>query len=204
MITAKVSLIQINAFPLYCSLTKLGSNMRIISGKLKGRRFHPPADKWPTRPTTDFAKEGLFNILQNRIDFEETKMLDLFGGTGSHSYEFLSRGCRDVTYVDQFYGCVKFVKKTADELAIADSLRVQKMDVFKFIAYTKETYDYIFAGPPYPLPQLATIPDLIFEHQLLNENGFFVVEHDQQNDFSEHTRFTELRKYAKTLFSFFE
>lgn len=85
--------------------------MRIIGGKFKGRKFYPPADNWPTRPTTDFAKEGLFNILNNRLDFQATVMLDLFGGTGNHSYEFISRGCEDVTYVDKFGGCVFFVKK---------------------------------------------------------------------------------------------
>ena len=85
--------------------------MRIIGGEFKGRKFIPPAKNWPTRPTTDFAKEGLFNILQNRLDFSETKFLDLFGGTGNHSYEFISRGCTDVTYVDKFPGCVAFVKK---------------------------------------------------------------------------------------------
>lgn len=178
--------------------------MRIISGTLKGRRFHPPADKWPTRPTTDFAKEGLFNILQNRIDFTSTKMLDLFGGTGSHSYEFISRGCTDVTYVDQFYGCVKFVKKTAEELAIEDNMRIQKMDVFKFMEYSKEQFDYIFVGPPYPLPDMMTIPDLIIKHKLLNTDGFFVIEHDQQHDFEDHPRFVEVRRYSKTYFSFFQ
>lgn len=178
--------------------------MRIISGKFKGRRFHPPADNWPTRPTTDFAKEGLFNILNNRIDFEATKMLDLFGGTGSHSYEFISRGCTDVTYVDKFVGCVKFVQKTAEELQIKDSIHVLRWDVFRFMESTKEKFDYIFAGPPYPLPNLDTIPDLIFQHQLLAEEGLFVLEHNPEHDFSSHEHFKELRNYGKTMFSFFE
>jgi 16S rRNA (guanine(966)-N(2))-methyltransferase RsmD len=177
--------------------------MRIISGTLKGRRFHPPADKWPTRPTTDFAKEGLFNVLTNRIDFEETKMLDLFGGTGSHSYEFVSRGCRDVTYVDQFYGCVKFVKQMLEEWEMSDYVRIVKMDVFKFMKQTGEQYDYIFAGPPYPLPTLDTIPDRLFEQNLLKEAGLFVLEHNPNHDFSQHERFEEIRKYGKTYFSFF-
>lgn len=177
--------------------------MRIIGGKFRGRKFYPPADKWPTRPTTDFAKEGLFNILTNRIDFEETKMLDLFGGTGSHSYEFISRACTSVTYVDKFMGCVKFVKRTAQELDIEDAIKILKMDVFKFIRSASEQYNYIFAGPPYPLPTLDTIPDEIFEHQLLAPNGIFVLEHNPNHDFSNHPNFTELRKYGKTLFSFF-
>ncbi|MEM0992169.1 MAG: RsmD family RNA methyltransferase [Bacteroidota bacterium] len=177
--------------------------MRIISGKFRGRRFYPPADKWPTRPTTDFAKEGLFNILQNRIDFESTKMLDLFGGTGSHSYEFISRACSDVTYVDKFPGCIRFVKKTAKELAIEDAIRVVRMDVFKFMDYTSEQFDYIFAGPPYPLPNLDSIPDEIFKHQLLKAEGLFVLEHNPNHNFEQHTHFQEVRNYGKTMFSFF-
>src|SRR5210317_2001209 len=107
--------------------------MRIISGKFKGRHFYPPADKWPTRPTTDFAKEGLFNILQNHLDFAELKVLDLFGGTGNHSYEFISRGCMDVTYVDKFGACVKFVYQTVKKLDIEDCIKIVRYDVFKFI-----------------------------------------------------------------------
>lgn len=177
--------------------------MRIIGGTFKGRRFNPPADKWPTRPTTDFAKEGLFNILTNYLDFSETKMLDLFGGTGSHSYEFISRGCQDVTYVDNFAGCVAFVKRTAAELDITNSLRIVRMDVFKFIERAEEKYDYIFAGPPYPLPTLNTIPDQIFQHQLLREGGWLVLEHNPHHNFEQHPRFWQVRNYGTTLFSFF-
>lgn len=137
--------------------------MRIIGGKFKGRRFNPPADKWPTRPTTDFAKEALFNILNNLLDFESVRFLDLFGGTGSHSYEFISRGCTDVTYVDKFPGCVQFVQKTARELGIQEQLRILHIDVFRFIESASGQWDYIFAGPPYALPTIDTIPDLIFE-----------------------------------------
>ena len=118
--------------------------MRIISGEFKGRRFIPPAKHWPTRPTTDVAKEGLFNILQNRIDFEDTKMLDLFGGTGSHCYEFISRGCEDATYVDQFFPAVQFVQKIALELKIEDRIKIVKSDVFKFIEASNYQYTYIF------------------------------------------------------------
>lgn len=177
--------------------------MRIIAGKFRGRRFHPPANKWPTRPTTDFAKEGLFNILQNRIDFEETKFLDLFGGTGNHSYEFISRGCQDVTYVDKFGPCVSFVKKTAEALEISDAIRVVKSDVFKFIKFTQEKYDYIFAGPPYPLPTLDTIPDKVFEAELLAPDGLMVLEHNPNHDFTQHPNYVESRNYGTTIFSFF-
>lgn len=177
--------------------------MRIIGGKFKGRKFHPPAKNWPTRPTTDFAKEGLFNILMNRYDFSELKVLDLFGGTGNHSYEFISRGCEDVTYVDKFGGCVAFVKKTAALLEIEDHINIVRSDVFKFMERTPEKYDYIFAGPPYPLPTLDTIPDWIFAKELLAADGIFVMEHNPNHDFKKHPHYVEERHYGKTIFSFF-
>ena len=178
--------------------------MRIISGKLKGRRFNPPADKWPTRPTTDFAKEALFNILNNLLDFEEVKMLDLFGGTGSHCYEFISRGCTDATYVDKFPGCVQFVRKTAQKLQIEPSLKIFQMDVFRFVESTREQYDYIFAGPPYSLPTIDIIPDLIFERELLLPEGLFVLEHNPQHEFLNHPHLVDVRNYGQTYFSFFK
>jgi 16S rRNA (guanine966-N2)-methyltransferase len=178
--------------------------MRIISGKFKGRRFNPPADDWPTRPTTDFAKEGLFNILNNNIDFEATKVLDLFGGTGNHSYEFISRGCTDVTYVDKFNGCVNFVRKMSKELKVESELKIMQMDVFKFIEFSKDKYDYIFAGPPYGMPALETIPDKVFANQLLAPEGWFVLEHNPNHNFEKHPNFFDLRTYGKTFFSFFE
>ncbi len=177
--------------------------MRIIGGKFKGRRFTPPAKNWPTRPTTDFAKEGLFNILTNFLDFEQIVVLDLFGGTGNHSYEFISRGCRDVTYVDKFPGCISFVKKTAKMLDIEASLTILKMDVFIYIDSAQRTYDYIFAGPPYALPTIDEIPDLIFEKNLLAEDGLFVMEHNPQHQYDNHPRFTQQRNYGKTIFTFF-
>lgn len=177
--------------------------MRIIGGKFKGRRFTPPAKNWPTRPTTDIAKEGLFNILMNEFTFSDLKVLDLFGGTGNHSYEFISRGCEDVTYVDKFYGCVAFVKKTAQLLAIEPYLKIIKGDVFKFIAMTNEQYNYIFAGPPYPLPNLDTIPDHIFKENLLADGGWFVMEHNPNHDFKNHPNYLKERHYGKTIFSIF-
>lgn len=178
--------------------------MRIISGKFKGRRLNPPAKNWPTRPTTDFAKEGLFNILQNHLDFEEMKVLDLFGGTGNHCFEFISRGCRDVTYVDKFGGCIKFVKKTAEQLDIQPFMKIVQSDVFKFMERTPEKFDYIFAGPPYPLPTLDTIPGKIFEHDLLTPGGWFILEHNPNHDFKDDPHFFQVRNYGTTLFSFFE
>lgn len=178
--------------------------MRIIGGKFKGRRFNPPADHWPTRPTTDYAKEALFNILNNRLDFEDAKVLDLFGGTGSHSYEFISRGCLDVTYVDKFPAAVQFVRKTAQQLDISAHLKIFQMDVFRFIEHAQDQYDYIFAGPPYALATIDTIPDLIFEKQLLRPEGIFVLEHNPHHDFLNHPHLVDVRNYGKTIFSFFE
>ena len=177
--------------------------MRIIGGTFKGRRFNPPAKNWPTRPTTDFAKEGLFNILSNHFDFAELRVLDLFGGTGSHSYEFISRGCRDVTYVDKFPGCVAFVKRTARELDIEDRIKIVRSDVFRFIRSSPPPFDYIFAGPPYPLPNIPEIPDLIFEHQLVKEGGWLVLEHNPDHDFQNHPHFDRVRNYGTTIFSVF-
>ena len=177
--------------------------MRIISGKFKGRKFIPPAKNWPTRPTTDFAKEGLFNIINNNFDYEEVVMLDLFGGTGNHSYEFISRGCEDVTYVDKFGGCVEFVKKTAALLKIEPFLKIYKSDVFKFIKSTTIQYDYIFAGPPYPLPTLDTIPDVVFENDILKPEGWLVLEHNPNHDFKDHPKYQMERHYGKTIFSIF-
>lgn len=178
--------------------------MRIISGEFKGRRFTPPAKHWPTRPTTDVAKEGLFNILQNKIDFEEAKMLDLFGGTGSHCYEFISRGCENATYVDQFYPAVQFVQKIAFELKIDNKIKIVKSDVFKFIDFTNDKFTYIFAGPPYPLKNLDAIPDVIFNKGLLAENGIFVLEHNPDHNFKNHKNYVEERNYGTTIFSFFK
>ena len=168
--------------------------MRIIGGEFKGRRFDPPAKNWPTRPTTDFAKEGLFNILANYFDFAGLKVLDLFGGTGNHSYEFISRGCRDVTYVDNFPGCVRFVKKTAGMLGIEDRITIVKADVFQFIGS---------AAAHYGLPLLDTIPDRIFEADLLRPGGWLVLEHNPHHHFREHPHYWQERNYGKTIFTFF-
>ncbi len=178
--------------------------MRIIGGQFKGRKFIPPAKNWPTRPTTDYAKEALFNILANRIDLEDTVALDLFGGTGNHCYELISRGSTDVTYVDQHHGCYRFAKKISEELRLKDQLQIFRMDVFKFIKSTDKKFDYIFADPPYALKNLALIPDLIFDKNLLNDSGILVLEHDAQNDFQDHPKFLETRSYGKSIFTFFE
>ncbi|HMQ50319.1 MAG TPA: RsmD family RNA methyltransferase [Saprospiraceae bacterium] len=178
--------------------------MRIIGGQFKGRRFNPPADNWPTRPTTDFAKEGLFNILQNHFDFEDMKVLDLFGGTGNHSYEFISRGCMDVTYVDKFGPCVAFAQKTAQQLGIEGHIKIIRADVFKFVPTIRGIqFDYIFAGPPYALPLIDAIPDLILNHQLLKPEGWLVLEHNPNHNYQTHPNYFQERNYGKTIFSFF-
>lgn len=177
--------------------------MRIIGGKFKGRRFRPPADKWPTRPTTDIAKEGLFNILHNRLDFSAIRMLDLFGGTGNHCYECISRGCEDATYVDKFGPAIHFVRKTAQELEITEQLRIVRADVFKFLQQDTKMYDYIFAGPPYPLRTIPELPQLIFDSGRLAPTGLLIVEHNPNHDFRAHSHYQEERNYGKTIFSFF-
>ena len=177
--------------------------MRIIGGTLGGRRFYPPVKGWPTRPTTDIAKEALYNILQGRIDFAFTKFLDLFGGTGSHSLEMISRGCTDVTYVDQYRPCCAFVRSIVHELGIEECIRIVCMDAFRFCNRKPGSFDYIFAGPPYGLKELETIPDVLFTNDMLAANGILVLEHNPNHSFKSHTRFTEERKYGETHFSFF-
>jgi len=177
--------------------------MRIVGGKFKGRRFTPPAKNWPTRPTTDFAKEALYNILTNRIDFEETSVLDLFGGSGNHCYEVISRGATSVTYVDNHYSCIQYVKKISQELEIDSFLTILKNDVFRYIKNSTDTFDYIFCDPPYDMDNLRDIPNKVFEKTLLSSSGLLVIEHDQSNDFHDHPYYKEERKYGGTIFSFF-
>ncbi len=177
--------------------------MRIIGGDFKGYRFTPPAKKWPTRPTTDISKEGLYNILQNQIDFSEIKFLDLFGGTGSHCYECISRGCPDATYVDKFGPAVQFVKLMAEKLGIEDALTIHQMNVFSFIKKSENKYDYIFAGPPYPLKNIKDLPSIIIDAGLLSPNGLLVLEHNPHVDVSDYKTLVQQRNYGETFFSFF-
>ncbi len=178
--------------------------MRIIGGQFKGRRFNPPAKNWPTRPTTDFAKEGLFNILTNRLCFEDIKSLDLFGGTGNISYEMISRGCTDVTYVDNFPSCIRYVCDIAKELNIKNAINIIKSDVIKFLNSNNEKYDLIFADPPYEMKGIETFPDIIFEKNILNPDGLFVFEHSTRYTYNLLPHFLESRKYGDSVFSFFK
>ncbi len=176
--------------------------MRIISGSLGGRRIRPPAKMPYTRPTTDIAKEGLFNIIQNNLDLETLKTLDLFGGTGSISYELASRGASDLTIVEKDPSMFAFIKKTSEELKLANFHPV-KMEVFKYIDECMDKYDLIFAGPPYALETIDLLPLRIFEKQLLNPNGWFILEHTPRNNYEQAPHFVTKRNYGTTIFSIF-
>ena len=176
--------------------------MRIISGSLGGRRIHPPAKMPYTRPTTDIAKEGLFNILQNQLDFEELITLDLFGGTGSISYELASRGVPDLTIVEKDDRMFAFIKKTAAELGLKN-FKVVKSDVFRYIEQCTQQFVFIFAGPPYALQTIDDLPKLIFEKKLLKEGGRFVLEHTPRNHYENFPFFRSARHYGTTIFSTF-
>jgi len=176
--------------------------MRIISGQFKGRRLQVPTNI-TARPTTDFAKEGLFNLLNNRIDFEGIDVLDLFAGTGSISIEFVSRDCKSVISIEQNERHSAFIRKVCNELKITN-LSLIKTDVFKFIDTCHAQFDMIFADPPYELVQLAQIPDLIFAKMLLKEDGLFVLEHSSKNNFDQHPHFVDHRNYGNVNFSFFQ
>lgn len=176
--------------------------MRIIGGEHGGRRFNPPTNMPHTRPTTDIAKEGLFNVLQHNLDFEELKTLDLFGGTGSISYELASRGVENLTIVEKDPAMYEFIKKTATTLRI-EGLKAVKMDVFKFIDHCTDKFDFIFAGPPYALTTIDDLPKKIFEKQLLNNGGWFVLEHTPRNDYKTFPFYKSERNYGTTIFSTF-
>ena len=176
--------------------------MRIISGKFKARRIETPHNI-TARPTTDFAKEGLFNVLNNLIDFEGIDVLDLFAGTGSVSLEFISRGANSVVSVEQNDLHCAFIRKTCALLSV-DNLLLTRGDVFRFISGNRMKFDLIFADPPYDLQQLPLLPDLIFSHDLLKPEGLFILEHSAKNNFENHPYFSEHRHYGNVNFSFFE
>jgi 16S rRNA (guanine966-N2)-methyltransferase len=176
--------------------------MRIIGGEHGGRKFNPPGNMPYTRPTTDIAKEGLFNILQHKLDFGSLKTLDLFGGTGSISYELASRGVPDLTIVEKDAQMYTFIKKTAEELRISN-MKVVKADVFKFIDNCTDRFDFIFAGPPYALTAIDELPRRIFDKQLLNKDGWFCLEHTPRNDYKTFPFYKSERNYGTTIFSFF-
>jgi 16S rRNA (guanine(966)-N(2))-methyltransferase RsmD len=176
--------------------------MRIISGIYKGKRLTAPKSL-PVRPTTDFAKEGLFNILYHRVDFDAVSVLDLFAGTGNISYEFASRGCQAITCVDADFGCVKYIQKVADELEFP--IQTIKLDVFKYLKVSAVAFDVIFADPPYnfSVERLTSLVNVIFEDKLLKEDGMLIIEHSKHLDLTKVPHFNEARKYGGSVFSFF-
>ena len=177
--------------------------MRIISGKYKGRRIFPPKNL-PVRPTTDMSKEALFNVLNNHFSFEGLKVLDLFSGTGNISYEFASRGSDNITSVDGDFGCVKFIKEVAEEYDF--NIAAMKSDVFKFLEKNNTSYDIIFADPPYALDQktFERIVLLVFERELLREEGMMVIEHSKYTKLDHLMHFSFKKTYGGSIFSFFE
>ena len=175
--------------------------MRIITGKYKGRHFDIPRS-FKARPTTDFAKENIFNVLIQYVDFEGATALDLFSGTGSISLELVSRGCSQVVSVELDRDHHRFIQECLKKLTTDTCIPIRG-DVFRFLKSCKQQYDLIFADPPYALKELATLPDIIFEKQLLKNNGIFVLEHGKDHDFSQHPRFKEHRQYGSVNFSIF-
>ena len=195
--------------------------MRIITGKYKGRHFEIPRS-FKARPTTDFAKENIFNVLNGYIDFEDAVALDLFSGTGSITLELLSRGCSQVISVELDRDHHRFIQECLNKLTKVEGQRSKvesrrskvegqrsavipiRGDVFRFVKSCKQQFDFIFADPPYALKELPTIPDLIFEKNLLKEDGIFVFEHGKDYDFSQHPHFVEHRSYGSVNFSLFK
>lgn len=174
--------------------------MRIISGIYGGRRMTPPKNI-TARPTTDFAKESLFNLLNNRIDFDDIDMLDLFAGTGGIGLEFVSRGARSVTSIEMAHTQQNYILSVCEQLGIKN-LTLVRSDVFKFIHACQACYDFIFADPPYALDKIPTLPDLVLP--LLKQDGLFVLEHGKDNNFNAHPKWIETRIYGSVHFSFFQ
>jgi 16S rRNA (guanine(966)-N(2))-methyltransferase RsmD len=177
--------------------------MRIISGKYGGRKINPPHNMPYTRPTTDIAKEGLFNILQNRIQIEGARTLDLFGGTGCISYELASRGAEQLTIVEKDSQMLQFIKNNVEMLKI-ENAQVLNMDVFNFLNTCTQQYEVIFAGPPYALTTIDVLPKTIVERKLISPTGYFILEHTPRNNYKNFAGYSFERNYGSTIFSFFE
>jgi 16S rRNA (guanine(966)-N(2))-methyltransferase RsmD len=175
--------------------------MRIIGGSLRGLRLNPPKNL-PVRPTTDLAKEALFNILQNQIAFDDIKVLDLFSGTGNISLEFASRGAEQVVSVDRSIQCVHYLKDMARQHGLG-SIKVYKDDVFKYLQHETEQFDLVFADPPYDLNRIPEIPGILFDKNLFTPGGLLIVEHQSLQNLSKHPAFVEQRVYGHSSFSFF-
>lgn len=175
--------------------------MRVISGRLKGRTIKPPANL-PVRPTTDMAKEGLFNILNNRVDFHGLRALDLFCGTGNISLELFSRGIDDLTCVDNNAMCAKFVKQLLEKHH-CPAAQVVQSDAFQFLSRTVAKWDIIFADPPYDYEQHRQLVELVMHRQVLNADGLLIIEHPANVDLSDLPSYEQTRRYGRVHFSFF-
>lgn len=175
--------------------------MRIITGTYKGRRFEVPRT-FKARPTTDFAKENIFNVLTGYVDLEGAMALDLFAGTGSISLEMISRGCQQVISVEGDRDHANFIRQCMQKLGVENNILIRG-DVFRFLKSCHQQFDFIFADPPYALKELPQIPDIILSGDLLKEDGILVFEHGKQYDFSEHPRFVDHRAYGSVNFSLF-
>lgn len=175
--------------------------MRIITGKYKGRRFEVPRS-FKARPTTDFAKENIFNVMNGYIDFEDAVALDLFSGTGSISLELISRGCKQVISVEADRDHHAFIKQCVAKLGVDNCITIRG-DVFRFIKGCKQQFDFIFADPPYALPELHKIPELVFNAGILRDNGIFVFEHGKKDNFAESPHYVEHREYGSVNFTIF-
>lgn len=175
--------------------------MRIIGGKAAGLRLNPPQNL-PVRPTTDIAKEALFNILNNKIDFDGLECLDLFAGTGNISFELASRGAGKVTSVDLHGKCILYISETAKKLDL-QQIKTRKADVFKYIKTDKDQYDLIFADPPYDIGQLPLLAQMVLENNLLKKDGLLIVEHPSNRKMLEHPNYVETRQYGNSSFSFY-
>jgi 16S rRNA (guanine966-N2)-methyltransferase len=176
--------------------------MRIISGVYKGRIIQAPANL-PVRPTTDFARTGLFNILNSRVEFPAISVLDLFSGTGAISLEMASRGCKDIMAVDNNRNCTQFLQKMIDTWKVP-GIRIYKEDVFKFLRTTQIQVNLVFADPPYALPDLKEIPQLIIQNQVVKPGGLLILEHGSDQTFQHIGQFEEVRKYGHVNFSIFQ
>lgn len=175
--------------------------MRIIAGNLKGRRLNPPANL-PVRPTTDMAREALFNILNNYVDYEDCAVMDLFAGTGAVSIEFVSRGAKNVTAIDINSSCTDYIKTAIKQFNI-NNIHVVRADVFDLLKRAYKKFDIIFADPPYALQDLSKIPDLVFQSDVLNPDGIFILEHPKEFSFEDHPHFWQHRNYGKVNFTLF-
>ncbi|MDF1559413.1 MAG: RsmD family RNA methyltransferase [Bacteroidales bacterium] len=175
--------------------------MRIIGGRLKGRFIEPPAG-FKARPTTDFAREGLMNILDNRYDFPEISLLDLFGGTGAISYEFASRGTTDIDIIETDRRNCEFIRRTLHSLELT-SAKVHRLDVRDWLKICHKQYDIIFADPPYALRWLTELPEMVMRSGAVHDSTLFILEHPKSLNFSGQPYMTEHRKYGNVNFSFF-